>query len=96
MPKLAPQPTTKGWTAPLPATLLVVTTVAMLAVMVLTLFSAAGQERAARGFARGFRLKLEAECPQSLGNPFWFACAAEVRRLHPPARPKDEPPPPSD
>lgn len=45
--------------------------------------------RASRGaaqlFARTFKVPYEAGCPSAAGKQFWFACASEVRRLHPAA-----------
>src|ERR1700722_14151359 len=37
----------------------------------------------ARIYARQSAFTDQAACPSNLGNTFWFACAAEVRRLHP-------------
>ena len=55
----------------------------------------AARDNLARSYAQRFRLATENECPTSLGKPFWFACASEVRRLHPaPQAPAGSPPSP--
>ena len=63
-----------------------ITMLATLATLILTLLQRNAQEDLARAYARQFRITAEDSCPRSLGKPFWFTCASEVRsRSAPPA-----------
>jgi hypothetical protein len=54
-----------------------------LAAGVVATFNPTANDAAARLYARKMGLTEQADCPGTLGNNFWFACAGEVRRLHP-------------
>ena len=51
---------------------------------VVALFSPSANDAVARFYGRHMGLTEQAACPRYLGNNFWFACAGEVRRRHPP------------
>lgn len=71
----------------LPGLLLAATTATILGVAALMLLTGDHRSEIARAYARRLAVSSEDECPQALGKSFWFACAAEVRRLHTPAAP---------
>jgi hypothetical protein len=63
------------------------TVLATFGVSILTLLTNDARDQLAHAYARQFRVATEDECPRTLGKPFWFACASEVRRIHPPTPP---------
>lgn len=60
---------------------------AILAVTLIAIVDVDATRATARLYARQLSVADEVSCPTVAGNTFWFACAAEVRRLHPGATP---------
>ena len=58
---------------------------AILAVTLVAIVDVDATRTTARLYARQLGVSDEVSCPAAAGNTFWFACAAEVRRLHPAA-----------
>jgi hypothetical protein len=56
---------------------------AILAVTLVAIVDVDATRATARLYARQLGLTEEVSCPAAGGNTFWFACAAEVRRMHP-------------
>src|SRR6266404_8764502 len=62
---------------------------AILAVTLIAIVDVDATRATARLYARQLGVSDEVSCPAAAGNTFWFACAAEVRRLHPGGTPGD-------
>lgn len=63
----------------------VLSVVVALACGLLAILDPRANAAAAHLYARQFGLTEEVACPSAAGNGFWFSCAGEVRRIHPPA-----------
>lgn len=57
--------------------------VAVVGAFLVAALDARANRGAAQLYARTFKVPYEAGCPMAAGKEFWFACASEVRRLHP-------------